>query len=114
MDCMTELAELQGEAVSEGYPLPSHAILDCAKEALVISSEYAVSEPSIIHDDEGGVELFFNERRAALLIALRADAVLQVFGDSDRERWRARYSLSGEAWKRHLALYIAELADGRA
>lgn len=81
-----------------------------ATDVLKICSSVPVSEPSIADDDDGGIEIFFKERNNALLLAISAQGFLQVFGDSKKEQWRSKYSLSGRAWKRHLPRFVSELS----
>jgi hypothetical protein len=85
-------------------------VRDFANDVLKICSNLPVSEPSIADDDGGGVEIFFKERNNALLLTISPQGELQVFGDSKKEQWRCKYSLSGRAWKRHLPRLVSELS----
>lgn len=110
----TEIAGLANAASEEGLPEPSSEVLNWADSIVILSARVGVAEPSISHDDAGGIEIFVKGHDAALLLVVKPDGTLQVFADSDREQWRARYLLAGTAWSRYLRNYLDDLKFGRA
>jgi hypothetical protein len=96
-------------AASEGLLDPSKPTCGYAASVLDLCAEFPLSEPAVVHDDEGGFELFFKEGNKALLLAVTADHKLQVFGDSKKEQWRAHYSLQGSVWKRYLPTFLQDM-----
>jgi hypothetical protein len=101
-----------GSAIENQSTCPSREVADCALELVRICQLEGTSDPAISHDDEGGIEIFLKEGNSALLLAIRANGLLQIFGDSKNEQWRGRYSLPGDAWKRHLRTFLLDLFGG--
>ncbi|MGU3543667.1 hypothetical protein [Methylobacterium sp. A52T] len=103
------LKDLAEDAAAEDVPAPGEAVIARSIDILRICSDLGAPDPSVEHDDKGGVDLFFKQNKRALLVAVRADGSLALFGDDPEEHWRGRYSRAGKNWKKHLTYSIDQL-----
>jgi hypothetical protein len=94
-------------ALVNDKPGLSVAALTYAKELIHICATAGSSEPSIDVDDDLNLEIFVKEGKSGLLFVLSGEENLYVFGNSQEEKWRARYSLSGQSWRKHARSFLS-------
>lgn len=105
------LKDVLEEAEQEDMHITSDEVISCARDVLYSLSDQYTSEPSLTHDDKGGIEIFLKEGRRGLLIKVQVDGVLGIFGDRGDEQWRAKYQTNGSAWKKHMTCIINALTE---
>lgn len=75
-----------------------------------LCASLGLKEPTIELDDEGNVEFFIRTPTHGLLFLVKREGLLQVFGSSEGESWRARYQIAGGTWRAHLPMFLVPLA----
>jgi hypothetical protein len=93
------LSGFDGEASEKEklYALGEEVLIACAGS----------QEPAIDLDHEGNVEFYFKEQAEGLLLVIKHDGALHIFGNSAGESWRSLYPLSGHIWRHRLQVYLA-------
>jgi hypothetical protein len=93
------LSGLDGEPSAKEwlYALGVKVLLACAGS----------QEPAIDLDPEGNLEFYFKEQAEGLLLVVKGDGALHIFGNSSGESWRSLYPLSGHIWRHRLQVYLA-------
>ena len=86
-----------------------------AKEyaALIIGlcSQLGTPQPTVDVDDEGNIELYLKRDRVGILMVVEAEGSLQIFGNENGERWRGKFSLAGDAWRRQFASVVGAFSN---
>jgi hypothetical protein len=107
-DAIRNIDEFQAET-DEQAPAFSKTI-DFGKQVVRICAQFDVPEPLSDVDEEGNIEIFVKKGARGVLFVVGTSDTLQVFGNVDGDNWRARYSLLGNSWHRHLPTFIASIA----
>jgi hypothetical protein len=107
---LTDFSALLSEAIRSRQAVPTEPAVAAARDIARYCAAFDLHEPTIELDDNGNIEFFVRTRLHGILFVLKQEGLLQVFGSSAGESWRARYELSGRAWRAHLLTFIAPLA----
>jgi hypothetical protein len=102
----------------EGLPQSSECVkplvVEHAKSVVKVCAVVNVPEPSVDCDEDGNIEIFVKNGPMGLLLVATDPNLLQVFGSSAGDKWRARYDLRGPTWRTHLRNFLAPLANVRS
>jgi hypothetical protein len=83
------------------------------QELAQVCASFGLPEPTIELDEDGNIELFIRTLGHGILFIARRNGMLQLFGNSQGESWRARYEVSGQMWRQHLPAFLYPLAKER-
>ena len=89
----------------DGETSEKETLYSLGEEVLIACAES--QQPAIDLDHEGNVELYFKEQAEGLLLVIKRDGALHIFGSSAGESWRSLYPLSGHIWRHRLQIYLA-------
>lgn len=104
-----ELSSLATEARLDGIAQPSEPVVEACIWLLTQCAKFSVSEPAISNDEESGVEIYFKEKDRAALFSVKSDRSLIIYWDSPGDKWRAKFSTGGDAWKQYVKRVLGDL-----